>query len=96
MHNPICRLAKCKVNLLLIFFLISMVSLCLSCSGNPKPLVITYQLALRADTLFYNQYAKKIDEEIDSLCIINRNLYYQQAVDSLLTVEYKRMQVLLE
>jgi len=67
-----------------------------ACSGEPKPLIITYKMALQVDTLFLNQYSRIIDKEIDSICRANREIYYQQAFDSLLNIELEKMENLLQ
>ena len=53
-------------------------------------------MALQADTLFRNQYSRIIDKEIDSICRANREIYYQQAFDSLLDIELENMENLLQ
>jgi len=77
-----------------VFLLI--VNLLLSCEKEPKPVIVTYQLSHQADTTFAKQYRDKINREVDSICLANKELFYQQAKDSLLKLELKKIDQLLD
>ena len=78
-----------------IFYLIAVLFIS-ACDRGPKPIVITYQMAHQADTLFHNQYSRIINKEIDSICQANKKIYYQRAVDSLLKIELEKMENLFQ
>lgn len=59
-------------------------------------MVVTFQLAHTVDTIFQKQYRHGIDVEIDSICVTDRQKFYEQAVDSLLRMEIAKMDELLE
>ena len=77
------------------FFLL-LLNFIYGCEKEPKQVIVTYQLSHQADTTFAKQYRDKINKEVDSICFANRELFYNQAKDSLMKLELNKIEQLLD
>ena len=77
----------------LVFLVLS--SLSLACQSTPNRDKLNPKVNYMADTMFAHR-RREIDIRMDSLCQLRMELYVQEAIDSLMTLELNRIDQLSE
>jgi hypothetical protein len=66
-----------------------------ACTPDPNQLILSPEVRYMSDTMFLNR-RKLLDQELDSICLIQKEALVQAAVDSLLIIEKRKIEELSE
>lgn len=78
-----------------LFGLIGFIILASACRPDPKTRLMSPEVRYMSDTMFASRKVK-LSEDLDSICLLKKEVYRQEAVDSLLKIELKRIKELSE
>lgn len=77
------------------FGILLFILLAASCRPDPKTRLMSPEVRYMSDTMFASRKVK-LNEDLDSICLLQKEMYRQEAIDSLLKIELKRIKELSE